>query len=76
MPCFCIRNKMLCYLWIDKKTKEPYIGFVDGNLIEHPKLIVGNRNRMKILPINPTKDIPIKLIKNLLSVALQIKNNA
>lgn len=74
MPFFCINNKMLCYLWTDKKTKEPYIGFVDGNLINHSKLIQGNRNRMKILPINPNRDIPIKLIKTLLTIAIDIKN--
>jgi hypothetical protein len=74
MPFFCINDKMLCYLWINKKTKEPYIGFVDGNLINHSKLIQGNRNRMKILPINPNIDIPIKLINELLKVAITLKN--
>ncbi len=74
MPFFCYHKKMLCYLWTDKKTKEPYIGFVDGNLIKHPKLIQGNRSRMKILPINPNKDIPIQLIKVLLDKAINIKN--
>jgi len=73
MPMFCINNKMFCYLWIDKKTNEPYIGFVDGNLITHKALIQGNRNRMKILPINPNKDLPIQLIEDLLQTALNLK---
>ena len=24
MPCFLHQGKILCYLWVDKKTKEPY----------------------------------------------------
>ena len=34
MPCFLFKNKALVYLWIDKKTSEPYILFVDGALIK------------------------------------------
>jgi uncharacterized protein YdhG (YjbR/CyaY superfamily) len=73
MPFFCINHKMLCYLWIDKQTNHPYIGFVDGNLIEHPKLKQGHRTRMKILPIHPNKDIPITTIETLLEIALVLK---
>ena len=38
MPCFCYKKKMFCYVWIDKKTDEPYILLVEGNHLEHPKL--------------------------------------
>ncbi|WP_240491734.1 DUF1801 domain-containing protein, partial [Flavivirga aquatica] len=37
MPCFCYKTKTFCYLWIDKKTDEPYILFVEGQYIDHPK---------------------------------------
>ena len=73
LPMFCINDKMFCYLWIDKKTKEPYIGFVDGNLIDNKALIQGNRKRMKVLPINSNLDIPIKLIENLVAKAITLK---
>ena len=73
VPMFCINNKMCCYLWIDKKTKKPYIGFVDGNLICHKALIKGNRKKMKILPINPNQDLPIQLITDLLTDAIMLK---
>ena len=69
MPMFLFKGKMFCYLWTDKKTDEPYIGIVEGNKIKHPKLIQGNRARMKILPINPNKDISIKTIYAILSDA-------
>ena len=73
MPFFCFNDKMFCYLWTDKKTNNPYIGFVDGNLITHHKLVQGNRSRMKILPINPNKDIPVKTIELILGKALELR---
>ncbi len=70
MPFFCYKGKRFCYLWTDKVTKEPYIGIVDGNLIEHPALEQGNRSRMKIMRINPNKDIPLETVLNILQLAI------
>lgn len=70
MPCFCYKNKMFCYLWVDKKTDEPYVLFVEGNKLEHPQLESGSRKRMKILRVNPTKDIDTETIKLLLNQSL------
>lgn len=72
MPCFCYKKKMFCYLWIDSKTKEPYILFVEGKLLSHPQLESGSRSRMKILRINPTEDLPVILIESLLNNALDL----
>lgn len=72
MPCFCYKKKMFCYLWIDKKTDEPYILFVEGKHLDHPKLEAGSRSRMKIFRVNPNKDIPIKIIKEILLRALAL----
>ncbi len=71
---FCFEEKPFCYLWIDKKIKEPYILFVDGNKIVHPDLEVGNRSRMKILRVNPKIDLNAELIKILISEAVKIIN--
>ncbi|WP_347922226.1 DUF1801 domain-containing protein [Pontimicrobium sp. SW4] len=75
MPCFCYKNKMFCYLWFDKKTNEPYILFVEDQHLNHKKLETGTRNRMKILRINPNKDIPIQTIELLLNNALDLYRN-
>jgi hypothetical protein len=75
MPCFCYRKKMCCYLWIDKKTTEPYILFVEGRYLDHPKLEVGKRARMKIFRIDPNQDIPITTIHLLLKKALNLYRN-
>ena len=69
-PFFSYKGKMFCYLWIDKKTKEPYIGVVEGNRMEHPLLEQGNRTRMKILRIDPNLDLPLYLIEFILNQAL------
>lgn len=72
MPCFCYKKKVFCYLWTDKKTGEPYILMVEGKYLDHPKLEDGNRSRMKILQVNPNKDLPIKTIEKILQSALDL----
>ena len=75
MPFFCYKGKMFSYIWIDKNTREPYIGIVEGNRIEHPRLEQGNRARMKILRINPAKEIPVVTIELILNQALDFYRN-
>jgi hypothetical protein len=70
MPFFCYRGKMFCYLWIQRKDGRPYLGIVDGKTIDHPKLQQGKRARMKILLVDPGKDLPIRTIKTILNAAL------
>jgi hypothetical protein len=72
MPCFCYKKKMFCYLWTDKETLEPYILFVEGKHLNHPKLEQGTRSKMKIFRINPVKNLPLKSIKSLLKEALDL----
>jgi uncharacterized protein YdhG (YjbR/CyaY superfamily) len=72
MPCFTYKGKMFCYLWVDKKTKEPYILIVEGQRIEHRLLEQGKRSRMKILRINSNKDLPVELIKSILNTVLDL----
>lgn len=72
MPCFCYKKKMFCYLWTDKKTDEPYILFVEGKHLDHPKLEKGDRSRMKIFRIDPSKDLPIRTIGLLLNKTLDL----
>ncbi len=75
LPFFYYRNKMLCYLWIHKKYKQPYIGFVDGNLLEDEDLLVEKRAKMKILLVNPHEDLPYEKIKLLLATVIKARNN-
>lgn len=72
MPCFCYKKKMFCYLWIDKKTNEPYLLMVEGKYIDHPELEKGKRTRMKIFKVDPNQDLPVQTIDLILQKALDL----
>lgn len=80
MPFYCFyfderSIKRFCYLWVDKKTKQPYIGIVDGNLIDHPDLIMEKRSRMKVFYIDPDQDLPVEKINQILNEAISVLKN-
>ena len=72
MPFYCFSKKMFCYLWVHKKFKQPYLGIVEGKQINHPDLIIEKRARMKILLIDPNRDIPIKKLDGIFKELLTI----
>lgn len=72
MPFYCFNGKSFCYLWVHKKYKQPYIGFVHGREIDHPDLVAEKRAKMKILLLDPVKDIPVKKLNALLKMALNL----
>lgn len=72
MPFFCYKEKMCCYLWIHKKLQKPYIGIVEGKRINHPELIVEKRSRMKIMLLDPDKDLPMETIEKILNEVLSL----
>ncbi len=71
-PFFYYKGKMFCYLWSNKKTQEPYIGFVEGRHLNHPALEQGTRSRIKILRVDPNQDIDVELIVMLLYQAMKV----
>ena len=72
MPFFYYRGKRFCYLWVHKKLRQPYVGFVDGKYLSHPKLVSEKRARMKIYLIDPEKDLPVKTLKTLLKQSIDL----
>ena len=72
MPCFCIGKKILCYLWVDKKTGEPYILFIEGKNLDFPELEAGKRTKMKIFRVDPNKDLPVIFIIKFLKAAIEL----
>lgn len=72
MPMYCYKGKMCCYLWVHKKYGQPYLGIVEGKRIDHPDLIQEKRARMKILLLDPTIDVPVKKVKNILTQMLKL----
>lgn len=74
MPCFCYGTKPFCYLWTDKHTNHPYILMVDGNKLNHPQLVQGDRKRMKTFYVDPGQDIPVDVIREVLQEGLALRN--
>lgn len=72
MPFFCYKGKMICYLWIHKKYKQPYLGIVEGKRIHHPDLLQEKRARMKILLVDSSKDLPMKKINTILKEVIAL----
>lgn len=71
-PCFVTDKKCFCYLWVHKKYKRPYIGFVEGRHLDDPELLAENRSRIKILLFEPDQDLPVEKIENILKGALDL----
>lgn len=72
MPFFSYKGKMFCYIWIHKKYKKPYIGFVEGKYFEEDFLIQENRSRMKIYLVDPNKNLPVKIVSGLIQKAINL----
>ena len=73
-PFFCYKGKALAYVSFNQKRKQPYLGMIDGYRLEHPKLLAESRTRIKILLLDPSRDLPITAIKKILKQALIIRN--
>jgi hypothetical protein len=72
MPFYFYNGKRFCYVWVQKKNQLPYVGIVDGKLIDHPNLVQEERTRMKILLFDPKKDIPLKTLRSVLDASLKL----
>ena len=70
MPFYCYKGKMLCYLCVHEKKGLPYLGIVEGRKIDHPLLIQESRSRMKIMFIDPERDIPVEVVDEILKTAI------
>ncbi len=74
MPFFYYGDKRVCYCWVHKKLQQPYLGIVEGSRVHHPELLQEKRARMKILLLDPTRDIPVNKIRTILKKAIAIYN--
>ena len=72
MPFYFYNGRRFCYLWVQKKNQLPYVGIVDGKLIDHPDLVQEERTRMKIFLIDPYKDVPLKTLRSVLGTSLKM----
>lgn len=71
-PFFYYKGRVFCYLWIDKKSKEPYLAIYEGKLVKHPKLEWGDRKRITAMRIDPNTDLPVNDLEDILNQALNL----
>lgn len=76
MPCFCYKNRIFCYLSMDRHKNLPYLMMVEGRYLDIPILETGKRTKMKVLIIDSSKDIPLNTINDILQTALNLYRSA
>ena len=72
-PFYYYNKKWLCFISYHPKTRIIYISFVDGNKIDHPKLLSEGRKKMKVFYVEASKNIDIKNLSAILKSALALK---
>jgi hypothetical protein len=72
-PFYYVNGKWFAHISYHPKTKEIHVSFVDGNKIEHPKLVSEGRKKMKIFYIDPSVDIDIKSLNTIMKMAISLK---
>lgn len=72
-PFFCYRDKIMGYLWINRKTQQPYLGVVNGKLIDHPQLRSEGRKRVKVLSLDPAGELPLDVIDFVLQRSITLR---
>ena len=68
-PFYYYNSKWLCFISYHPKSKEIYISFVNGNTLDHPKLLSEGRKKMKIFRVDPLNDIDVKSLDAILKAA-------
>lgn len=66
------KGKMFCYMSVRTKDKQFYLGFVKGYKMKHPSLKKEGRKQIKVIYLNPEKDLPIKTLKEIVTEAKKL----
>lgn len=69
---YYFKEKPFCYLSYSTKTNKLYVGFIKGYLMKHPKLEQEGRKQIKVIYLNPQKDLPIKALTEIVKMAKKL----
>lgn len=69
---YFFKGKPFCYLSVSSKEKNLYVGFMKGHLMKHPKLEQEGRKQIKVIYLNPEKDLPIKTLNEIVKAAKKL----
>lgn len=71
-PFYYYNLKWLAFISYHPQTKIIYVAFVNGYLIDHPKLVSEKRKKQKIIYIDPEKDVDVRSLKKILNNACKL----
>ena len=69
---YYFKSKPFCYLSYSSKSDKLYVGFIKGYLMKHPKLEQEGRKQIKVIYLNPEKDLPIKTLHEIVRAAKKL----
>lgn len=70
-PFYYYKSKPFCYFHHSKKTGHPYMGLVRAKELVHPSVERGNRKKMQIFEVDPTKDLPLDDLQEVMSFLIE-----
>ncbi|NQY09841.1 MAG: DUF1801 domain-containing protein [Flavobacteriales bacterium] len=69
------KDKILCYLWVEKKTYDPYMLMVEGEHLKYPSLEECATAEMKTIQFDPEADLPKEIVKSIVNEGLELYRN-
>ncbi|MGE0566362.1 MAG: DUF1801 domain-containing protein [Bacteroidia bacterium] len=72
VPFFYYNGKPFCYFSVQTGRKVGYIGFVNGHLIDHPKLKADSRKYVKAYYLYPKENIKIRELSTIIKTAIKV----
>ena len=66
-PCFAYAGRHACYLYHQAKRARSYVAFPAGRFLEHPLLRADGRKLIRVLDLDPDRDLPVEAISNCLA---------
>lgn len=69
---YYFKSKPFCYLSYSSKSNKLYVGFIKGYKMKHPSLKQEGRKQIKVLYLDPEKDLPLKQIKEIITEAKKL----
>lgn len=71
-PFFYFRGRMMAYIWVHKKTNRPYLGMVEGKLLNYENLDFEKTKRIKVFYLNVEEDLPVSDIQKIILLGVNL----
>jgi hypothetical protein len=69
---YYFKGKPFCYMSVRTKDSQLYLGFMKGYLMKHPELKKEGRTQVKVIYLDPEKDLPIQTLQEIIKAAKKL----